>query len=58
MSPDPNKVQVVVMWPTPINPTEVRQFLGLASYYRQYIPQFANIASPLYSLTHDGMTFS
>ena len=38
MSPDPNKVQVVLDWPAPTNSTEICQFLGLTSYYRQYIP--------------------
>ena len=32
--------------------------LGLASYYRQYIQNFANVAAPLYSLTQANMTFS
>jgi len=33
MSPDPADVQVITDWPTSTNPMEVRQFLGLASYY-------------------------
>ena len=58
VSPDPSKVQVVLDWPVPTNSTEVRRFLGLTSYYRRYIPHFANIASPLYSFTQNGVTFS
>ena len=49
---------MVLDWPAPTNSTEVRQFLGLTSYYRRYIPHFANIASPLYFLTQNGVTFS
>jgi len=37
MSPDPSKIQDITDWPCPTNPTEVHQFLGLASYYRHYI---------------------
>jgi hypothetical protein len=48
--PTTAKVQAILAWPTPRNVHEVRQFLGLASYYRRYISAFAQIASPLSDL--------
>ena len=57
MSPDPKKIQVIVNRPTPTNVTGVRQFLGLASYYRRYIQNSANVAAPLYSLTQANTAF-
>jgi hypothetical protein len=47
---DPEKVSVVVSWPQPRNLTELRSFLGLASYYRRFVSGFANIARPLHQL--------
>ena len=38
-------------WPVPACVSEVRSFLGTASYYRKYIQGFADIASPLTNLT-------
>ncbi|XP_022019387.1 uncharacterized mitochondrial protein AtMg00860-like [Helianthus annuus] len=37
--------------------TEVRSFLGLAGYYRQFISNFSKIAVPLTSLTQKNKTF-
>ena len=50
MSPDPRKTQVIVNWPQPTSVAEVRQFIGLASYYRRYIADFAQVAAPLHQL--------
>ena len=48
--PDPEKTEKVRSFPVPRDVTQVRQFLGLASYYRRFVPRFAKIASPLHAL--------
>ena len=50
VSPNPEKVAKVKDWPTPKMPKEVHSFVGLASYYRRFIPNFAKWARPLHSL--------
>ena len=55
---DPAKTQAVADWPTPTTLKEVRSFLGLASYYRRFVKDFAQIATPLNALTRKGQTFT
>ena len=57
MEPDKEKVVAVLEWETPKNVSDVRRFLGLASYYRRYISNFADITAPLHHLTEKGVTF-
>ena len=51
VSPDPAKIEAVKNFPIPENRTDVRAFLGLASYYRRFIPNFASLAKPMTNLT-------
>ena len=70
MEPDPQKVAAIHDWTTwrklprsltfvgtPTNVNDLRSFLGLALYYRRYIPHFADIAKPLHRLTEEGAPF-
>ena len=56
--PDPSKTDKVRQFPTPTDPTKVRQFLGLASYYRRFVPGFAKVAAPLHYLTKKDVSFA
>ena len=54
---DPSKIAAVKNWSTPQNLTEVKSFLGLCSYYRRFISNFAAKAKPLNKLTEKGVNF-
>ncbi|WMV32245.1 hypothetical protein MTR67_025630 [Solanum verrucosum] len=47
---DPQKIDVVTNWVRPSSVTEVKSFVGLASYYRRFVKNFASIATHLTSL--------
>ena len=48
---DPGKTRAVDEWKTPENVSELRSFLGLVSYYRRFIKNFAHVAKCLHELT-------
>ncbi|KAL5018859.1 hypothetical protein ScPMuIL_004581, partial [Solemya velum] len=57
ISTDLRKTEAVRNWVVPRNVKEVRSFLGLCSYYRKHVCQFASIAKPLHQLTEKGRDF-
>ena len=57
IQPDPSKTEKVRNYPHPMDTTGVQCFLGLASYYRQFIPGFATVAGPLHALIKKNVTF-
>ncbi len=54
---DPEKVESITSWPAPLNVSEVRSFLGIAQYYRRFVPGFSAVASPLTALTKANVKF-
>nr|GEV07048.1 putative reverse transcriptase domain-containing protein [Tanacetum cinerariifolium] len=54
---DPAKIDSVKDWASPKTLTEIRQFLGLAGYYRRFIEGFSKIAKPMTKLTQKKVMF-
>nr|GFA68347.1 putative reverse transcriptase domain-containing protein [Tanacetum cinerariifolium] len=54
---DPTKIESVKDWASPKSPTEIRQFLGLARYYRRFIKGFSKMAKPMTKLTQKKVKF-
>lgn len=44
---DPDKVQPILEYPAPRNIKQLRRLLGMSSWYRRFIPQFATLSEPL-----------
>ena len=54
---DPSKVASISEWPAPTSTLEIQMFLGFANFYLRFIPQFAEILTPLTSLLKKNSIF-
>lgn len=50
VSTDPSKIEAVADWRQPATVSDLRSFLGFASYYRRFVEGFAKMAAPLHAL--------
>ena len=57
ISTDPEKVRVIKEWPVPEDESQLKAFLETASYYRQFVPNYTDIAAPLHSASQKGERF-
>lgn len=55
--PSPNKIEALFKHQRPTNVDQVISFVGLASYYRKFIKDFAKIAAPLHKLNEKNAEF-
>jgi hypothetical protein len=55
---DPAKVAAIKNWPVPTDVHSLRQFLGLAQYFKRHLHNYAVVAAPLTNLLRKGVVFS
>ena len=54
---DPENIEAVKNWLRPLTPIDIRNFLGLANYYRMVVEGFSTIVAPLTALTKKKVMF-
>ena len=55
--PNPENVSEILNWSQPRSHTQVRQFLGMASYYKRFVKDFAKVEKPLVNLPCKNQVF-
>ena len=58
LSPDPTKVKAILNMPTPDSKRAVERFLGCLQYLARFLPQLAEVATPLRQLTEKSAIFT
>ena len=53
LRPDKDRLTAVINAPAPHDTSSLRSFLGLASWYSKFIPEFATVAEPLRAVLRD-----
>jgi hypothetical protein len=53
----PSKVRDVLDWEPPKSVHQVRSFIGLAGYYRRFIPNFSKLSKPITELLKKGTKY-
>jgi len=56
--PDPDKVQAIREMPAPQNAKDLRSFLGMVGFYREFIKDLGTMTVPLNALLKKNVTFS
>jgi len=54
---DERKVESVKKFPTPMAVKEIKSFLGLTCYYRNFVPEYGKIVKPITNLLRKGIEF-
>ena len=57
LHPLPSKVRAVTEAPCPINPKQLKAYLGLLTYYSKFLPNLSSLLSPLYKLLQKDATW-
>lgn len=54
---DPEKVETIINIPKPKNVKEVRRIIGMASWYRKFVPDYSTKIAPLTALLRKNLKF-